>query len=137
MASLGNEGAIMTQVARRVETRLRSARRFFAQAAVVAIRRQANPAVGEATMPTTYAAINRFPGTVSALLAWADGDTDRLAATVTSFRAQAPGLVRSLAQNTVAGKPPAVIRDAHSLYGMLAHFGVPQHGDHPRPGSRP
>jgi HPt (histidine-containing phosphotransfer) domain-containing protein len=77
-------------------------------------------------MPTTYAAINRFPGTVSALLAWADGDTDRLAATVTSFRAQAPGLVRSLAQNTVAGKPPAVIRDAHSLYGMLAHFGVPQ-----------
>ena len=128
MASLGNEGAIMTQVGRRVEALHVTAPYppVFNQATAAVFRRREAPDAGEATMLATCAANNRFPGAVSALLAWADGDADRLAETVTSFRAQAPGLVRSLERDAISGNPQAVIRAAHSLYGMLSHFGVPQ-----------
>jgi HPt (histidine-containing phosphotransfer) domain-containing protein len=127
MASLGNEGAIMTQVARRVETLHETAfcPPVFNRAAGAAVHRRVTPAAGEATMLATCAANNRFPGTVSALLAGAEGDTDRLAESVTSFCAEAPGLLRSLARAVEAGNAQAVSRAASSLYGRLATFGVP------------
>jgi len=128
MASLGSEGAIMTQVARRVETlhETASCPPVFHRSAAASVRGRVTPAAGGATMPTTYAAINRFPGTVSALLAWADGDTDRLTESATTFCAEAPALLRSLARDVAAGNAQAVSRAAHSLYGRLAPFGVPQ-----------
>jgi HPt (histidine-containing phosphotransfer) domain-containing protein len=76
-------------------------------------------------MLTTCASNNRFPATVSALLAWADGDTDRLTESVASFCAEVPRLLRSLARDVDARNAQAVSRTAHSLYGKLAPFGVP------------
>jgi len=69
---------------------------------------------------------NRFPGTVSALLAWVDGDTERLAELVRGFCAEAPTLVSRLSLAVSTGNPQEVHRAAHSLYGALIHFGVPQ-----------
>lgn len=77
-------------------------------------------------MLATQTAINRFPGTVPALLAWSDGDGNRVAESVTSFCATAPRLARSLAQSLRAGNAQGVSRAAHDLHVILEHFGVPQ-----------
>ncbi len=77
-------------------------------------------------MLATSVSANRFPGTVPALLAWVDGDTERLADLVQNFCAEAPALVQSLSRAVTARNPQEVHRSAHRLYQTLAHFGVPQ-----------
>ncbi len=71
-------------------------------------------------------AVNRFPGAIPALLAWADGDTERLAEQVAAFCAAARRLVGSLAVAVAADDADTVRRTARDLCAALAHFGVPQ-----------
>ncbi len=60
------------------------------------------------------------------MLAWADGDTERLAEQVAVFCAAARPLVESLAVAVAVGDADTVRRTARDLYAALAHFGVPQ-----------
>ena len=77
-------------------------------------------------MLATCPRVHQFPGTVPALLAWANGECERLPGFVTSTSAEATTLLQTLEGAVAARNAPAVRMAAHRLHAVLAHFGVPQ-----------
>ncbi len=77
-------------------------------------------------MISTSIATNRYPGAVPALLAWVDGDTERLGTLVTTFCAEAPSLVRSISRDLETGSHDGLPQKIARLQKCLEPFGVPQ-----------
>jgi HPt (histidine-containing phosphotransfer) domain-containing protein len=69
---------------------------------------------------------NKYPGTVPALLTWAEGDTERLAEQVPAVCSDAAALLSTLARSVAKHDVQAVRRTAHRLYLLFRPFGVPQ-----------